>query len=169
MRGLLKFILLAFSFCLNLSAIDLNSLSNEDFSLVRYSEYAPSGFSKVSGVEILNSQYLKIGDDYYTYTASSIVFNLSFLRDSGFLAKKHSGKIIELVNYDSSFDKIKIPCQKSGDIILACSRKYKPEIPGYIEQEFSYYEKYFVAKVASCQPDEHFNTFTKQCQKCGIM
>jgi hypothetical protein len=96
MRGLLKSILLAFALCLNLSAIDLNSLSNEDFSLARYTEYAPSSFSQISDVEILNSQYLKIGDDYYTYTSSSIVFNLSFLRDSGFLAKNTAVKFQSL-------------------------------------------------------------------------
>ena len=63
--------------------------------------------------------------------------------------------------------KITIPCEGSDvNNIRSCSRRYVLGSRNVLPVEFSYYRKFFIQKIRSCEVDENFNTDTQQCQKC---
>ena len=169
MRGLIKFTLLAFFFCLNLFSFDFPEDSlNPRMGFLPYGVSA----SQVSDVEFLNGTYLKIGNDIYTYNSIyDSVFNLELLKDSGYMLENNpKDSVRDLYYYDSSFSKITVICQKVDSGYLGCSKHdYDDQFgkdPTFKKVDFSYYKLYSVSPVGSCQSDEHFNTQTQQCQKC---
>lgn len=65
---------------------------------------------------------------------------------------------------------ISVICQKDNSDYLGCSKHgYDDQFgkdPSFKKVEFSFFKKMAISLVTSCNPDEHFNTQTKQCQKC---
>lgn len=171
---ILKFILLAFAFCLNLFSVDFSTIDDWTYSSSVRNSFLPVGVSasQISNVEILNGTYLQIGNDVYTYNSVyDSIFNLEFLKDSGYmLENKPKNSVRDLYYYDPSFQKITVICQKVDIGYLGCSKHdyddHFGKDPTFKKVDFSYYKLYSVSPVGSCQPDEHFNTNTKQCQKC---
>ena len=174
MRGLLKFILLAFAFCINLFSFDFSTIDDWTYTSSVQNSFLPVGVSasQASNVEILSNSYLRIADDIYTYNPIyDSVFNLEFLKDSGYmLENKPKNSVRDLYYYDPSFSKSTVICQKDNSDYLGCSKHgYDDQFgkdPSFKKVEFSYYKKMSISLVSSCQSDEHFNTNTKQCQKC---
>lgn len=166
MQNLLKFTLLTLISLTTLNAINLNSISDQTFSSNRYSGFINPAFNASSvQAKFINSKYLRIGNDIYSLSSPfEIVFNTSIKKDIGFFLNTPSN---DLYYHNSNFETIKIPCQFSGDSILACARSYASITNGSVKEvEFSYYQKFNISKVTECQADENFNTETKECQKC---
>lgn len=166
MQNLLKFTLLTLISLTTLNAINLNSISDQTFSSNRYSGFINPAFNASSvQAKFINSKYLRIGNDIYSLSSpSEIVFNTSIKKDIGFFLNTPFN---DLYYHNSNFETIKIPCQFSGDSILACARSYASITNGSVKEvEFSYYQKFNISKVTECQADENFNTETKECQKC---
>lgn len=174
MRGLLKFTLLAFAFCINLFSVDFSTIDDWTYTSSVRNSFLPVGVSasQASNVEILSNSYLRIADDIYTYNPIyDSVFNLEFLKDSGYmLENKPKNSVRDLYYYDPSFSKSTVICQKDNSDYLGCSKHgYDDQFgkdPSFKKVEFSYYKKMSISLVSSCQSDEHFNTQTQQCQKC---
>ena len=173
MQGL-KFTLLSFAFCINLFSVDFSTVDDWTYTSSVKNSFLPVGVSasQISNVEILNGTYLQIGNDVYTYNSIyDSVFNLEFLRDSGYmLENKSKNSVRDLYYYDPSFSKSSVICQKDNSEYLGCSKHdYDDQFgkdPTFKKVEFSYFKKMAISLVSSCQSGEHFNTNTKQCQKC---
>lgn len=171
---ILKFILLAFAFCINLFSVDFSTVDDWTYTTSVKNSFLPVGVSasQASNVEILSNSYLRIGDDIYTYNSIyDSLFNLEFLKDSGYmLENKPKDSVRDLYYYDPSFSKSSVICQKNNSDYLGCSKHGYDDMfgkdPTFKKVEFSYYKKMVISLVSSCQSDEHFNTQTKQCQKC---
>lgn len=171
---ILKFILLAFAFCINLFSVDFSTVDDWTYTTSVKNSFLPVGVSasQASNVEILSNSYLRIGDDIYTYNSVyDSIFNLEFLKDSGYmLENKPKDSVRDLYYYDPSFSKSSVICQKNNSDYLGCSKHGYDDMfgkdPTFKKVEFSYYKKMVISLVSSCQSDEHFNTQTKQCQKC---
>lgn len=174
MRGLFKFILLAFIFCINLFSVDFSTVDDWTYTSSVKNSFLPVGVSasQASNVEILSNSYLRIADDIYTYNPIyDSVFNLEFLKDSGYmLENKPKNSVRDLYYYDPSFSKSTVICQKDNSDYLGCSKHgYDDQFgkdPSFKKVEFSFFKKMAISFLTSCNPDEHFNTQTKQCQKC---
>lgn len=169
MQSLIKIPLLLTFFFLNVLALDLSSLGDDSFTYPRNQSFLPYGVSAqpISDVEILNSSFLKINNDIYVYRFDELVFNLSKSNASGYYYEGDLSYIATLYYYDSKFEKTTIPCEGSDiNNIRACSRSYVLGSRNVLPVEFSYYRKYSITKVRSCESDENFNTDTQQCQKC---
>ncbi len=174
MRGLLKFTLLAFAFCLNLFSIEFNEST---LSGGRDNGYPPctisgSCFSR-NDVTFLGS-YAKLGNEIYKVERKfEKIFNLANLKQQGsfFVPQQKSWVSYHvLLNYDSSFEKTSIVCTYDEQFksLGNCSYSYK-EGKGYKKIELSYYEEYHLSgPIATCKPDEHFNTDTKKCERCYL-
>lgn len=159
MRGLLKFILLAFSFCLNLSAIDFAN-TPIGFYDGRSSFPSNSSYKKVNDVEFLSNSYLRIGDYIYSYsTSGDNLFNLFLKKGDGFYSDEGMST---LQFYDSSHEKYTVYCESNTD--RSCSFEPSTSYPAPVE--FSYFKTYYISHFVTCPADEHFNTDTKKCQKC---
>lgn len=159
MRGLLKFILLAFSFCLNLSAIDFANI-HISFYDGRLSFPLSSSYKKVNDVEFLSNSYLRIGDYVYSYSGpSENLFNLFLKKGDGFYFDKSKSK---LHYYDSSHEKYTVYCE--FDTARGCSFEASTSYP--VPVEFSYFKVYDLSYIVTCPSDQNFNTITRQCQKC---
>lgn len=169
MQSLIKIPLLLTFFFFNAYALDLSSLDDSSFNYGMNQSFLPYGVSAqpISDVEILNSSFLKINNDIYVYHFDEFVFNLSKSNASGYYYEGNLSYIATLYYYDSKFEKITIPCEGSDiNNIRACSRSYVLGSRNVLPVEFSYYRKFFIQKVRSCESDENFNTDTQQCQKC---
>lgn len=170
MSRIFKLFLLTLISLTSLNAINFSSLSDWTYTTSLSESFLPVGInaSQVSDVRILNSQYLRIGDDIYTYNEpGEYIFNTELANQTGyFLQNAPEGAVKELYRYETNFEKYKIPCQKINQKILGCSRSYTSDMSGVSDVEFSYYEKILVNKISSCQPGEHFNTNTMSCQSC---
>ena len=159
MRGLLKFTLLAFSFCLNLSAIDFANI-HISFYDGRSSFPLNSSYKKVNDVEFLSNSYLRIGDYVYSYSGSSEnLFNLFLKKGDGFYSDAGMSK---LHYYDSSHEKYTVYCESNTARI--CSFEASTSYP--VPVEFSYFKVYDLSYIVTCPSDQNFNTITRQCQKC---
>ena len=159
MRGLLKFILLAFSFCLNLSAIDFANI-HIGFYDGRSSFPSSSSYKKVNDVEFLSDSYLRIGDSVYSYsTSGDNLFNLFLKKGDGFYSDEGMSK---LQFYSSSHEKYTVYCE--SHTARSCSFEASTSYPSPVE--FSYFKTYYISYFVTCPADEHFNTDTKKCQKC---
>ncbi len=159
MRGLLKFTLLAFSFCLNLSAIDFANI-HISFYDGRSSFPLNSSYKKVNDVEFLSNSYLRIGDYVYSYSGSSEnLFNLFLKKGDGFYSDAGMSK---LHYYDSSHEKYTVYCE--SNTARSCSFEASTSYPAPVE--FSYFKTYDISYFITCPSDQHFNTDTKKCQKC---
>ena len=159
MRGLLKFILLAFSFCLNLSAIDFAN-TPIGFYDGRSSFPSNSSYKKVNDVEFLSNSYLRIGDYIYSYsTSGDNLFNLFLKNGDGFYLNENRNS---LQFYDSSHEKYTVYCE--SNTARGCSFEASTSYPAPVE--FSYFKTYYISYFVTCPADEHFNTDTKKCQKC---
>ena len=159
MRGLLKFTLLAFSFCLNLSAIDFANI-HISFYDGRSSFPLNSSYKKVNDVEFLSNSYLRIGDYVYSYSGSSEnLFNLFLKKGDGFYSDAGMSK---LHYYDSSHEKYTVYCE--SNTARGCSFEASTSYPSPVE--FSYFKTYDISYFITCPSDQHFNTDTKKCQKC---
>ena len=165
MRGLLKFILLTFFFCLSLNAFDINSVPAGKFDSSRFEKFPPDGSFTSVQVQRLSSTYVKIDNDIYLLDPlDPLIYNTSMGDDSGWFRSKTL-----LVFHDSSFEKKKIFCSYDGDRPIGCFvNNPDPNSNSYRAVDFSYYERYQSTKVATCQPDEHFNTDTKKCERCYL-
>lgn len=169
MQSLIKIPLLLTFFFFNAYALDLSSLDDSSFNYGMNQSFLPYGVSAqfISDVEILNNSFLKINNDIYAYRFDEFVFNLSKSNASGYYYEGNLSYIATLYYYDSKFEKITIPCEGSDiNNIRACSRRYVLGSKDVLPVEFSYYRKYSINKVRSCESDENFNTDTQQCQKC---
>ena len=169
MQSLIKIPLLLTFFFFNAYALDLSSLDDSSFNYGMNQSFLPYGVSaqSISDVEILNISFLKINNDIYAYRFDELVFNLSKSNASGYYYEGNLSYIATLYYYDSKFEKITIPCEGSDiNNIRACSRRYVLGSKDVLPVEFSYYRKYSINKVRSCESDENFNTDTNQCQKC---
>ena len=170
MRSSIKIPLLLTFFFFNAYALDLSSLDDSSFNYGMNQSFLPYGVSaqSISDVEILNSSFLKINNDIYAYRFDEWVFNLSKSNASGYYYEGNLSYIATLYYYDSKFEKITIPCEGSDvNNLRACSRRYVLGSKDVLPVEFSYYRKYSINKVRSCESDENFNTDTHQCQKCS--
>lgn len=169
MQSLIKIPLLLIFFFFNASALDLSSLDDSSFNYGVNQSFLPYGVSaqSISDVEILNNSFLKINNDIYVYRFDELLFNLSKSNASGYYYEGNLSHIATLYYYDSKFEKITIPCEGSDiNNIRACSRRYVLGSKDVLPVEFSYYRKFFIQKIRSCESDENFNTDTQQCQKC---
>lgn len=158
MQGL-KFILLTFSFCLNLSAIDFAN-THISFYDGRSSFPSNSSYKKVNDVEFLSNSYLRIGNLVYSYsTSGDNLFNLFLKKGDGFYSDEGMSK---LEFYDSSHEKYTVYCE--SNTARSCSFAASTSYPAPVE--FSYFKTYYISYFVTCPADQHFNTDTKKCQKC---
>lgn len=159
MRGLLKFILLAFSFCLKISAIDFAN-THISFYDGRSSFPSDSIYKKVNDVEFLSNSYLRIGDYIFSYsTSGDNLFNLFLKNGDGFYFNKNRNS---LQFYDSSHEKYTVYCESNA--ARGCSFEASTSYP--VPVEFSYFKVYDLSYIVTCPSDQNFNTITRQCQKC---
>ncbi|WP_297968393.1 hypothetical protein [uncultured Campylobacter sp.] len=169
MQSLIKILLLLTFFFINSFALDLSSLGDDSFNYRANQGFLPYGVSAqpISDIKILNSSFLKVNNDIYVYRFDELIFNLSKSNASGYYYEGNLSHISTLYYYDSKFEKITIPCEGSDfNNIRSCSRSYVLGSKNVLPVEFSYYRKYSINKVISCEADENFNTDTQQCQKC---
>lgn len=169
MRSLIKISLLLTFFFLNSFALDLSSLGDDSFNYRANQGFLPYGVSAqpISDIKILNKSFLKISNDIYVYRFDELLFNLSKSNASGYYYEGNLSYSSTLYYYDSKIEKITIPCLGSDvNNLSSCSRSYVLGSKGVLSVEFSYYRKYSISKVTSCESDENFNTDTQQCQKC---
>ena len=177
MRGLLKFTFLASAFCLNLFSIDFSKITAWEYTNSANSHFFPeSGFLSYpkqdfikTDAQFIGGKFVKISNDIYTHNGiSDTVFNSEFADDSGYFLQNDISNSKLLVFYESSFEKYQYTCffSKDSQTYNGCSDDYPLDQPGYKKVDFTYYSFTTITKVATCQPDEHFNTNTKQCQKC---
>ena len=176
---ILKFTFLTSILCLNLFSIDFSKITDWEYAgAANYhffpnpelSSYRKSNFSQVDA-KFIGGNFLRIGDDIYSYDGiSETVFNSEFADDTGYFLENNSFSNKLLLFYDPSSEKYSYPCYFSSDAnkYNGCSSSYSLSSPGVKNVNFTYYSATTLTKVASCQPDENFNTSTKQCQKCEI-
>lgn len=159
MRGLIKFTLLIFAFCLKISAIDFANI-HIGFYDGRSSFPSNSSYKKVNDVEFLSDSYLRIGDSVYSYsTSGDNLFNLFLKNGYGFYLNENRNS---LQFYDSSHEKYTVYCE--SNTARSCSFAASTSYPAPVE--FSYFKTYDISYFVTCPADEHFNTDTKECQKC---
>ena len=159
MRGLIKFTLLIFAFCLKVFAIGFANI-HISFYDGRTSFPSSSTYKKVNDVEFLSNSYLRIGNLVYSYsTSGDNLFNLFLKKGDGFYSDEGMSK---LEFYDSSHEKYTVYCE--SNTARSCSFEASTSYPAPVE--FSYFKTYYISYFVTCPADQHFNTDTKRCQKC---
>lgn len=159
MRGLIKFTLLIFAFCLKVFAIDFANI-HISFYDGRTSFPSSSTYKKVNDVEFLLNSYLRIGNLVYSYsTSGDNLFNLFLKKGDGFYSDEGMSK---LEFYDSSHEKYTVYCE--SNTARSCSFEASTSYPAPVE--FSFFKTYYISYFVTCPADEHFNTDAKKCQKC---
>lgn len=163
MQNLLKFILLTLISLTSLNAGYFDGKSIQFFRDAMTRSFAPDGSQKFDG-QFLDSSHVKIGNDIYSYSQNEIIaFNTGLKSETGFYLIKVGESFKELYHYDKSYEFIHMSCQGN----LCQNNDFYEKYPqAYKKVTFSIYKKYVVTKIATCQPNEHFNTETKQCQSC---
>ena len=117
-----------------------------------------SGMEKVKA-ELISDKYIKSGNDIYKINAVYYFFIDSFNKHEGFY-------------FNGYFYFVDSPLKKAycfwADTSLSSYTRncYVSHPPPAVEVEYRNSVEFTVAKIATCQADENFNTDTQQCQKC---
>lgn len=155
MQSLIKIPLLFTFFCINVLGFDYPEVGQ--YSFFRNSNFF-SGMEKKKA-ELISGGYIKSGNDIYKINAVHYFFIDSFNKHEGFY-------------YNGYFYFVDSPLKKAycfwADTSLGFyTRNCHPSPnPPAVEVEYRNAVELVVAKIATCQADENFNTDTQQCQKC---
>ena len=163
MKFLIKLILPTLISLTSLNAGYFDDKSIQFFRDALTRSFSPDGSEKFNG-QFLDSSYVKVGNDIYSYGQTEIIaFNTGLKSETGFYFRKFGQEFKELYHFDRSNETIDMSCQGS-----LCLNNNSHEIypNSYKKVTFSIYKKYSISKITTCQPNEHFNTETKQCQSC---
>lgn len=172
MSRIFKLFLLILISLTTLNAINFGSYDDYSFdgnSRFFPKAYYPESYSKVSNVQILGSNYVKIDNDLYEHSGFMYgLFNTENTDDSGYFLENSETNTKYFIFYNSGNETYDIPCQfiPSSNRYNLCSRSYPVGVNDIKSVKFSYYTRTRLTKVTTCQPGEHFNTQTKQCETC---
>lgn len=155
MRSLIKIPLFLIFLCMGVFGFDFPQPN--PYSAFRNSNLF-SGMEKVKA-ELISDKYIKSGNDIYKINAVYYFFIDSFNKHEGFY-------------FNGYFYFVDSPLKKAycfwADTSLSSYTRncYVSHPPPAVEVEYRNSVEFTVAKIATCQADENFNTDTQQCQKC---
>lgn len=156
MRGLLKFTLLIFAFCLNLFSFQFPDPNQ--YSLFMNLNYF-SGMRQIDA-ELISDEYFRYRNDIYKIASTFDYFVLS------------PSKFNDFAIYASDFYFFNPTpktayCEGANTDQTIYSRNCSVEkIDVRQKIEYQNVKKISVSKVATCEPGENFNTSTQKCQSC---
>jgi len=156
MRGLLKFILLSFAFCLNLFSFEFRDPGQ--YSLFMNLNYFP-------GMRQIDAEL--ISDEYFSYRND--IFKIIIASDYFVLAPANFN---DFAFYGSDFYYFNPTpktayCEGANTDQTTYSRNCSVEKIGVRQKiEYQNVKKITATKVATCEPGENFNTSTQKCQSC---
>ena len=155
MQSLIKIPLLFIFLCISIFGFDFPQPN--PYSAFKNSNFF-SGMEKVKA-ELISDRFIKSGNDIYKINAVYYFFIDSFNKHEGFY-------------YNGYFYFVDSPLKKAycfwADTSLGSYTRncYVSHPPPAVEVEYRNSVEFTVAKIATCQADENFNTDTQQCQKC---
>ena len=155
MQSLIKIPLFLIFLCMGVFGFDFPQPN--PYSAFRNSNFF-SGMEKVKA-ELISDKYIKSGNDIYKINAVYYFFIDSFNKHEGFY-------------FNGYFYFVDSPLKKAycfwADTSLSSYTRncYVSHPPPAVEVEYRNSVEFTVAKIATCQADENFNTDTQQCQKC---
>lgn len=180
MRGLLKFLFLVSSFCLNLPAALINDdgksfseLLNDpyrgynrgkDWGFPYKSDYSTTLLGSNIYVEFIGNEFVRIDNNYYRISQKSdFIFNLRHKTGSGYNLYDYSSNqsIFILQYYSSEFEQAKIKCWVNGNYVQTCG----PGLSDAQDETFSYFNQWYIEYKATCDSSKN-EIFSKKLSRC---
>ncbi len=180
MRGLLKFLFLVSSFCLNLSSALINDdgksfseLLNDpyrgynrgkDWGFPYKSDYSTTLLNSNVDVKFIGNEFVRIDNNYYRISQKSdFIFNLRHKNGSGYNLFDYSGNqsVFILQYYSGEFEQAKIKCWVNGNYVQTCG----PGLSDAQDETFSYFNQWYIEYKATCDSSKN-EIFSKKLFRC---
>nr|DAW35927.1 MAG TPA: Transcription initiation factor TFIID subunit, DNA, Nuclear [Inoviridae sp.] len=187
MRGLLKFLFLVSSFCLNLSSALINDdgksfseLLNDpyrgynrgkDWGFPYKSDYSTtllnSNMDNISyiGSNEYGDEFFRIDNKYYLVSQKGdFIFNLRHKTGFGYNLYDYAANrnIFILQYYSSEFEQAKIKCWVDGNYVQTCGSG----LSSGSDETFSYFNQWYIEYKATCDSSKN-ETFSKKYSRCA--
>lgn len=157
MQNLLKFALLTLISLTTLNAFQFQN-PNNPYSMFMNMKYFPD--IKKIDADLINSKYFRFNNDIYKIEATWYFFVLVPSSIQG-LAK--GGLYFYFFNYQQKTTYCEGSMNSDRDTF---SRNCHTSATHRTKVDYIDVVQFTASKIATCQPDENFNTETQQCQKC---
>ena len=183
MQSLLKFLVLIFIFCLNLSAALINDdgksfseLLNDpyrgynrgkDWGFPYKSDYSTTLLGSNIYVKFICNEFVRIDNNYYLVSQKSdFIFNLRHKTGSGYNLYDYSGNqsVFILQYYSGEFEQAKIKCWVNGNYVQTCG----PGLSDAQDETFSYFNQWYIQFLATCDSSQNqfFSKSNRSCVTC---